>query len=114
MIDLTQPLFRREPTTIEGYWRSEQEPDLPLPVQQSEPVFADFIRLLIEVQKVARVDHYKGWSTCRICGIHNGSAEYEFGGYRWPSGLEHYLTHHNVHPSAAFMRMILEKTGWIA
>lgn len=39
-----------------------------------------------------------GFSTCRLCGIHNGSAEFTDGVYVWPEGFAHYLREHGVKP----------------
>ena len=90
----------------EGYWRSRTEPDYPDPQPQAEPVSKDFIQRLCAVQSRARREWYKGSSVCRICGILNGSTEFEFNGYRWPDGFMHYLIEHNVHPTPEFVKMI--------
>lgn len=37
-----------------------------------------------------------GHSTCRICGVPNGSAELTNGVYVWPEGLGHYVREHSV------------------
>jgi len=42
------------------------------------------------------VASYRGSSTCRICGIRNGSTELQNGKYRYPSGLSHYVRDHRV------------------
>lgn len=39
-----------------------------------------------------------GFSTCRLCGIHNGSAEFTDGVYVWPEGFAHHLREHGVKP----------------
>lgn len=40
------------------------------------------------------VESYRGRSVCRICGAANGAAEMERDGYRYPSGLAHYVREH--------------------
>lgn len=96
--------------TKEGFWYSKYEPDLPTPVANDEPWEgqAGFITRLQEVEKVAQCISYRGFSSCRICGCMNGSREFLHNGFRWPQGLMHYITEHNVQPSAEFREMINE------
>ena len=91
---------------IEGYWYSSYMPQFPVPQPQSEPVSQEFLSKLNAVQALSKVEYYRGWSNCRCCGKMNGSTEYEFGEWRWPSGFMHYLTEHNVHPTPEFVAMI--------
>ncbi len=37
-----------------------------------------------------------GYSSCRICGVPNGSTELTNGLYVWPEGLGHYVRKHSV------------------
>lgn len=60
------------------------------------------------------VTAYRGSSACRICGKMNGSHEYVFGGYRWPSGYRHYIEEHNVEPSEGFKKMLGAAAMWMA
>lgn len=60
----------------------------------------------LAVQK-GRVVRYRGFSTCRLCGVQNGSIEYLTGGWRWPQGYRHYVEVHNVRPSLAFVEAVL-------
>lgn len=69
----------------------------------------EFLKELISVEERCRVEFYRGSSHCRICGIHNGSAENYWSGWTWPSGYRHYIEHHNVRPSLAFQEMILNR-----
>ena len=92
----------------EGFWWWEHEPHLPMPVEQAEPVSPGFLNKLAFVESNAEGSQFRGISTCRLCGQPNGNAEFEYKGWRWPEGLAHYLTAHNVHPSAAFVKMIEE------
>lgn len=50
-----------------------------------------------------RRESYRGWSTCRICGKENGSADFSDGLYVWPEGFAHYLSEHAVRPPATFV-----------
>lgn len=95
---------------IEGYWRSQSEPHYPMPIAQAEPVSRDFLYKLRKIESRLYMEHYKGSSKCRICGIDLGNGEYQLGrrssGWAWPQGLMHYLIMHNVHPSAQFVTAI--------
>lgn len=50
--------------------------------------------------------NFLGSSQCRCCGQNNGTGEYVYQGWKWPSGYTHYLQAHNVEPTAAFMVFI--------
>lgn len=39
---------------------------------------------------------YMGYSTCRMCGQLNGTAEYNDDTFAWPEGLAHYVYEHKV------------------
>lgn len=67
-----------------------------------------FLEALAKVEKKAKVAHYKGWSTCRICKQPNGSKEYSFKHMTWPSGYRHYIEDHGVWPSPEFRLTILD------
>lgn len=81
-----------------------------MPVAKARPFKgqADFLAALYDIEDRANVIHYRGWSTCRICGKPNGSAEFEYRGWRWPSGYRHYVAEHNVRPSSEFHAFITE------
>lgn len=63
-------------------------------------------KMLHKVEALARERHYKGWSTCCMCGCRNGSSEYSYKNFVWPSGLMHYIVDHNVKPSYQFITFI--------
>lgn len=86
----------------EGYWKSKEEPDLPMPVEGKKAVPATVNAALVRAQLLAEQTAYKGSSTCRICGISNGSLAYSLGGWTWPSGFLHYVEQHKVMPSKEF------------
>ena len=39
---------------------------------------------------------YRGWSTCRLCGIHNGTYAFITALGEIPVGLKHYIVEHSV------------------
>lgn len=51
---------------------------------------------------------YCGWSSCRICGKHNGDSELTDGVLYWPDGLVHYVEEHGVVLPSFFTGIILE------
>ncbi len=95
----------------EGFWWSKREPDLPKPKEREKPWKGqrEFLALLQQVQAKTRAAHYRGWSTCRICGQKNGSTEYKRNGWVWPGGFYHYVKDHNVKPSDAFITFVTEQ-----
>lgn len=96
----------------EGFWASKQSPDLPWPRASDDPFRGKekFLKRLTIAESKARVIHYKGWSSCRLCICHrNGSTEFELDGWVWPVGLRHYIEYHNVRPSLAFQEFILRQ-----
>jgi hypothetical protein len=105
---------QKQAPLLEGHWKNEEFPDLPMPVPNSlAPDKVDrVIRLLKAAQKEARATSWRGFSTCRLCGVNNGSGSYELGGWTWPSGFGHYIEDHGVAPTDAFLDFIanLEST----
>jgi hypothetical protein len=120
---------------VEGYWRQYKIPNplldfywsYPYPWQSISKPDSDFTTNLSVIMSYASSDcthdfqidgsasvakiGYKGWSNCRICGRMNGSEEYVFRingvKFRFPSGLMHYYTDHNVKPSPEFKAAIM-------
>lgn len=92
----------------EGFWYSKYEPllPIPLPLEKSWKGKKDFLENLKKKESKARTARYKGWSTCRICGVNNGSEEFSSDGWIWPQGFAHYVKEHNVRPSLAFQEFI--------
>ena len=70
-----------------------------------------FLALLAIVQSKSGRRHFKGWSTCRICGKRNGSTTFTYKGYSWPEGYEHYISAHNVRPTQDFVDFIKANAG---
>jgi hypothetical protein len=52
---------------------------------------------------------WRGLSSCRLCGVHNGSTCLTDGTYVWPSGFSHYIREHNVRPPDDFIQHVLQK-----
>lgn len=50
---------------------------------------------------------YMGFSTCRICGKDNGTADFADWRYVWPEGFAHYIKDHAVRPPRAFVQHVL-------
>lgn len=94
----------------EGFWRSQEEPDLPMPMARSKPMGdkGEFLCNLQLKQDGARESAYRGFSVCRICRKPNGNEEYAGGGWRWPQGYRHYIEEHNVQPSPEFFDFIMK------
>lgn len=101
-------LLRRE-----GFWNDKRDsyPELPMPIESSEPWKGkkEFLSALDELEGSLRRRPYRGWSDCRCCGVHNGTADYEHDGWKWPEGFRHYVASHNIRPSLAFQEMVLGK-----
>lgn len=109
-------------TQLEDYWASSKDPETdmykgeyPWPKEESQPAPNQSLLLRqmawVETNKATQHLCY-GFSWCRLCGDDkpNGSWEYSFAGFTWPSGLMHYIMKHNVRPSIAFQNMIANET----
>lgn len=91
----------------EGFWRSDAEPDLPMPVTDVDwPERDRFLWRLEQLERQAKTTAYRGFSRCRVCGHPNGSATLSLGAWEWPSGYMHYLREHGVRPSASFEHFV--------
>ncbi len=91
-----------------GYWRSEEEPDLPDPVVHIDEEWDVSEREWV-VDYLSRgqiVGVAMGSSQCRICNAPNGSREFTDGDYYWPEGLAHYVITHGVRLPAEFITHI--------
>jgi hypothetical protein len=95
----------------EGFFYSDHEPGLPTVNHSNEEWFGriEFLNALAKVEYSTSPLRFKGSSLCRCCGKVNGSTEFVYNGWRWPSGLQHYIREHNYRPSLAFQEMILNK-----
>ncbi len=97
----------------EGFWRDSKQSDLPMPLVSDRPWAGkeEFINKLDIVQGRGNTERvgYRGFSMCRVCGKHNGTASYICEGWEWPEGFMHYVEEHNVRPSLAFEEFITQK-----
>src|SRR5262245_35403912 len=100
---------------IVGYWsNSPDDPALPFPQPNPKPWVGQsrFVARLKAIEQSIRerrygaVTAYRGWSMCRLCRVPNGNEEFEYGGYRWPSGFLHYVEAHNVRPTDDFVAAV--------
>lgn len=95
----------------EGFWYSDYEKDLPMPIAYKNPWNGqkEFLEKLIVLEIIADSIGMRGFSRCRICGDINGSIEYSLLDWTWPAGFRHYVEVHNVKPSDAFIEFVMEK-----
>jgi hypothetical protein len=97
-----------------GFWRESIEKStelggsLPFPVRMKLETFEKeaFLKQLAIEERRATKRNMKGWSTNRWDGSKNGSAEFQYKGWRWPSGYKTYLEG-GVLPSASFFKFIM-------
>jgi hypothetical protein len=119
-----------------GFWKSDGFARLVPPVKNKAlDVFVGLVGALVEAPLPSVFDHIDhewepkerdaviryisderfrgeaqlGDSTCRVCGKHNGSADFHDDRYLWPEGLAHYLKLHGVRPPPAFVRHALRR-----
>ena len=97
---------------VVGYWSPSPDDDqLPYPhaspgAWERQDEFVAKLRLIeqaVRNGRCGRLIAYRGFSMCRLCGKPNGHEEFDHGGYRWPSGLLHYVEHHNVRLPSDFI-----------
>jgi hypothetical protein len=92
----------------EGFWYSKREHNLHQPFNGGDWAEKEQFILKVEtLQNRLTPVRSKGWSICRICNCMNGSDEYSYKNFVWPSGYLHYIRDHNVHPSEQFKKLIL-------
>jgi hypothetical protein len=102
-----------EPVIL-GYWRQRQDglremfhpadSHLPWPeaniLTDQEVQYALGTLSLLENHRDIKIDSYRGYSGCRLCGRLNGTREFSLTKndieYRWPEGLKHYIAEHRV------------------
>jgi len=103
----------RPPLILIGYWEGKSDPGWPRAID-----FVDEYWDQRERQQVAQYLHdeglsvpwrYAGGSTCRFCGVSNGSNERTDGVYLWPEGLAHYVREHDVRLPVSVIRHILRR-----
>jgi hypothetical protein len=91
-----------------GYWRQRQDSpeDLPWPIEGHLPqeTKEKIARYLSDGKITA---HWRGWSTCRICGKMNGSVCKTDGEFEYPEGYAHYILDHNIQPDGELLAKVL-------
>ena len=123
-----------EPIKI-GFWYSETDPTLPMPVIAKinhstvaspgnlwSTTFIEKCKQLVAFldklhnQTYKNTDNfscqsYRGMSPCRLCDNQcNGNMEITFNGYVFPEGLMHYIIDHNIIIDQKFMKMIIDSS----
>ena len=90
-----------------GYWYSAYEPHYPHPAEMIDTSYSD-PQLVEYLNSGIQCNEYRGSSTCRFCGISNGSREKTDGDCIWPVGLAHYVEHHHVKLPQEFLDHVKE------
>jgi hypothetical protein len=95
-----------------GYWK-EKYIDETLP-DPKEYIFSwnaeekeKIIKYLKEFSSVSK--QWRGFSTCRICNILNGTKCMTDGTFTYPEGYLHYIESHGVVPPQEFIDHVLSK-----
>lgn len=100
-----------------GFWRQNvnyiRNDTLPFPVittckEYDKVAKGTFLLRLAEIEHLALVNRYRGWSQHRWTGEANGSTEFFFRDWRWPVGYSTYLKA-GVLPSREFYAFITGK-----
>ena len=87
--------FQAGEAKYEGFWRqrADEASELPWPTAvESWP------------GRIA----CRRYSHCRMCRCRNGHEPFRLDEWEWPAGFRHYIEHHDVQPSAEFVKFILE------
>lgn len=95
-----------------GFWYSKEEPHLPKPKRFIDPSWNSEERQIVlgYLDSCQAVGHYKGSSTCRLCGDErNGSCDLADDKFVFPSGFAHYISDHHLRPSKRFIRHVLRR-----
>jgi hypothetical protein len=95
-----------------GWFFNPETKYYPNPIENSNKKPKEEIELFLEKLKnienyEAKIEDYLGFSNCRICNIENGSREYIWKRYIWPSGYKHYIKEHNVEISDDFYEEVI-------
>jgi hypothetical protein len=104
--------FEERLAKYEGFWRGSytEESDLSWPEpEENWGGRAEFLASLDRVEATAERIHYRGYSRCRICHSLNGSESLRLSEWEWPAGFRHYIADHNVRPTFAFEKFMLNQ-----
>lgn len=87
-----------ERTVVIGFWKDAAEPYWPDVHDFVDQTWDPAARAAVAARLRAgrEVRQFRGHSTCRFCGLQNGTAELSDGTYLWPEGLAHYISDHQV------------------
>jgi hypothetical protein len=91
---------------IIGYWEGEHEPGWPR-VEDFVDVHWDADErqdVVFYLRHGMPVRFFMGMSSCRVCGMINGSEELTDGTFLWPEGLAHYVEDHGVRLPEEFVQ----------
>lgn len=108
--------FVGEPRKMLGYWKDKwnrkgeyRYPSLPDPHDFIDKSWDKKERdaVIAYLKSGKRNSSWMGFSTCRICGIHNGTQCLTDGTYIWPQGFAHYVEQHYVKPPQEFIDHVL-------
>ena len=96
-----------------GYWQSAEHPEWPDPRTLVDPSWDEHERHIVRryLSSGTIVRAYMGFSTCRLCGKHNGAVEFSDGTFVWPEGLSHYLEEHAVRLPAAIVKHAVQRVN---
>lgn len=96
-----------------GYWSSDDSDSWPDVRSFVDTSWADDERqrVIAHLRRGLLARPYMGFSTCRLCGERNGSAELTDGKFIWPEGLVHYVEAHGVRLPVRFLESIDEITS---
>lgn len=94
-----------------GFWANKEgdSSQLPYPIKNT---FEDNRLLEMTANYLdngEKINHYLGFSCCRICGERLGTSDCSDGTYVWPEKLSHYLIKHKVSLPLNFVNHIIEK-----
>jgi hypothetical protein len=102
-----------------GYWAESQDPLkdryetkrilLPWPGDFLDPEWRGHEKnmVIVHLRDAPNVEHWRGFSSCRLCTQHHGSTDKSDGAYVWPSGLAHYVEEHSLRPPPEFVSHII-------
>lgn len=106
MILAHHPDQKTNPLKAIGFWAWKLgEGDLPWPGDFIDRSWSQAERATVVayLKNAPTIEHWMGFSMCRLCGEENGSTDQSDGTYVWPEGFTHYVEHHGVKPAKEFV-----------
>jgi hypothetical protein len=101
-----------------GYWAGNEDPlkdyyaqreiILPWPGHYVDLEWDSRERALVVeyLKSCPDVEHWMGYSCCRLCGTCLGASDKGDGIYVWPAGFDHYVEAHGVRPPDEFVKRV--------